>query len=197
MNLKLITSTFILYLFLSSACLAQSTDFSKASIYFSEKKNIQLQKAVQVLQEEIHKRTDILLPLTEKSTSKNKQIIVICTEGQINKLPSTLISALNKVPATGKDGYTIAFADDHSIIIAGHDERGALYGVGRLLRIMEMRPGQVLVPENINISSTPAYPIRGHQLGYRPKTNAYDAWSVIQFDSYIRDLAIFGANSIE
>jgi hypothetical protein len=47
------------------------------------------------------------------------------------------------------------------------------------------------------ISSTPAYPIRGHQLGYRPKTNAYDAWSVAQYDSYIRDLAMFGANSIE
>src|SRR5690606_6054828 len=28
-------------------------------------------------------------------------------------------------------------------------------------------------------------------------TNAYDAWSPEQYDSYIRDLAIFGANSIE
>ncbi len=29
------------------------------------------------------------------------------------------------------------------------------------------------------------------------KTNAYDAWSVAQFNQYIRDLALFGANSIE
>ena len=35
------------------------------------------------------------------------------------------------------------------------------------------------------------------QLGYRPKTNAYDAWTVAQYDRYIRDLALFGANSIE
>jgi hypothetical protein len=34
-------------------------------------------------------------------------------------------------------------------------------------------------------------------LGYRPKTNAYDAWNVEKFDQYIRELAIFGANSIE
>jgi len=149
------------------------------------------------LQEEIQKRTDILLPLTEKLTSKNKQIIVICTEEQTDRLHESYKAAINKLPATGKDGYKIAFTDDHSIVIAGHDERGALYGVGRLLRIMEMRTGQVLVPENTNISSTPAYPIRGHQLGYRPKTNAYDAWSVAQYDCYIRDLAIFGANSIE
>ncbi|HZK93987.1 MAG TPA: alpha-glucuronidase family glycosyl hydrolase, partial [Prolixibacteraceae bacterium] len=157
----------------------------------------QLQKAVQVLQEEIQKRTDILLPLTEKLTSKNKQIIVICTEEQTDRLHESYKAAINKLPATGKDGYKIAFTDDHSIVIAGHDERGALYGVGRLLRIVEMRTGQVLVPENTNISSTPAYSIRGHQLGYRPKTNAYDAWSVAQYDCYIRDLAIFGANSIE
>lgn len=197
MNLKPITSTFILCLFLSSVCLAQPTDFSKASIYFSEKKNIQLQKAVQVLQEEIQKRTDILLPLTEKSTLKNKLVIAIGTEEQLDKSPETYRTTLGKLPKTGKDGYKIAFTDDHSIVISGHDERGALYGVGRLLRMIEMRTGQVLVPGDLNISSTPAYPIRGHQLGYRPKTNAYDAWSVAQFDSYIRDLAIFGANSIE
>ncbi len=197
MNLKPITSTFILCLFLSSACFAQSTDFSKASIYFSEKKNIQLQKAVQVLQEEIQKRTGIRLPLTEKSTSKNKLVIAIGVEEQLDKFSETYRTTLNKLPKTGKDGYKIAFSDDHSIVIAGHDERGVLYGVGRLLRIMKMRTGQVLVPGDLNISSTPAYPIRGHQLGYRPKTNAYDAWSVAQFDSYIRDLAIFGANSIE
>lgn len=104
MNLKPITSTFILCLFLSSACLAQSTDFSRASIYFSEKKNIQLQTAVQVLQEEIQKRTDILLSLTEKLTSKNKQIIAIGVEGQLDKFPETYRTTLSKLPKTGKDG---------------------------------------------------------------------------------------------
>ena len=37
--------------------------------------------------------------------------------------------------------------------------------------------------------------MRGHQLGYRPKTNAYDAWSVPMWEQYIRELAIFGTNS--
>jgi len=39
--------------------------------------------------------------------------------------------------------------------------------------------------------------LRGHQLGYRPKVNAYDAFTVEMYDQYIRDLAIFGTNSIE
>jgi hypothetical protein len=34
-------------------------------------------------------------------------------------------------------------------------------------------------------------------LGYRPKTNSYDAWPVPVWDQYIRDLTIFGANAIE
>ena len=40
-------------------------------------------------------------------------------------------------------------------------------------------------------------PIRGHQIGYRPKTNSYDAWDLAQWEQYIRDLAVFGCNSIE
>ena len=39
--------------------------------------------------------------------------------------------------------------------------------------------------------------LRGHQLGYRPKTNSYDAWDVPMWEQYIRDLAIFGTNAIE
>lgn len=38
---------------------------------------------------------------------------------------------------------------------------------------------------------------RGHQLGYRPKTNSYDGWDLQQWEQYIRDLAVFGANSVE
>src|SRR2546426_11667821 len=39
--------------------------------------------------------------------------------------------------------------------------------------------------------------LRGHQLGYRPKTNSYDAWDVTRWEQYIRDLIVFGCNAIE
>ena len=39
--------------------------------------------------------------------------------------------------------------------------------------------------------------LRGHQLGYRDKTNSYDGWDLPQWDQYIRELAIFGTNAIE
>jgi len=96
------------------------------------------------------------------------------------------------------EGYKIAVNENmKSVVVIGHDPRGVLYGVGKLLRNMEIRPEKILIPSAFSIASTPRYPIRGHQLGYRPKTNAYDAWTPEQFDQYIRELAIFGANSIE
>src|SRR3989454_623948 len=39
--------------------------------------------------------------------------------------------------------------------------------------------------------------LRGHQLGYRPKTNSYDAWYEALWEQYIRDLVVFGCNAIE
>ena len=49
----------------------------------------------------------------------------------------------------------------------------------------------------LSIATAPKYPLRGHQLGYRPKTNSYDAWTVPMWEQYIRDLAVFGTNAIE
>ncbi len=51
--------------------------------------------------------------------------------------------------------------------------------------------------EHVTGATSPKYPLRGHQLGYRPKTNAYDAWDVPIWDQYIRDLAMFGTNAVE
>jgi hypothetical protein len=102
------------------------------------------------------------------------------------------------MPEIYSEGYKIAVLPEQNVVlVVGHDPRGALYGVGKLLRKMEMYPGQILLAENLSIASSPKFPIRGHQMGYRPKTNAYDAFSVERYDSYIRDMAIFGANSIE
>lgn len=151
-----------------------------------------------VLQEEIEEHSNIHLSIVPNLNIQGNPVIVVCTSKQEGTLPKDFYTSLNKLSPTEKDGYKITFLkDEQTVIISGFDERGALYGVGYLLRKIEMRQGQILVPEDLAISSSPKYTIRGHQLGYRPKTNAYDAWTVEQFDHYIRDLVLFGANSIE
>ena len=87
---------------------------------------------------------------------------------------------------------------DHWIAIAGSDERGVLFGVGHLLRLIGFgRQTATVERGRLPIHSSPKYPLRGHQLGYRPKTNAYDAWTVEMWEQYIRDLAVFGTNAIK
>ena len=60
-----------------------------------------------------------------------------------------------------------------------------------------MTPRTVLLPAEFQLETGPRYPLRGHQLGYRPKTNSYDGWDLAQWERYIRDLAVFGTNAIE
>lgn len=185
---------------LSCSAGAQNSDFSTGTICTLVSATPQLQKAAEVLQQVIRERTALQLPLMrEQSLEKvrNKEIVVI-TEREVPLLARGIKQRLNMLPATGREGYKIIFLQHaQQIVIVGHDDRGALYGVGKLLRKAQLRPGQILMPDDINLSSTPAYPIRGHQMAYRPKTNAYDAWTVREFDHYIEDLALFGANSIE
>ncbi|MEO9004331.1 MAG: hypothetical protein ABI288_06325 [Ginsengibacter sp.] len=188
-------------LLISHLAIAQYSDFSNASIYAPRKSEPQLRKAVEVLQQVIEERTQVRLPVLYKPNfdDPGKSSIIIVTEQQVAFLPASFRKELLNLRRTEKDGYKIIFLKgvQKKLVIVGHDERGALYGVGHLLRKAQLRNDEVLVPEGLNLSSSPAYPIRGHQLAYRPNTNAYDAWTVKQFDHYIRDLAIFGNNSIE
>jgi hypothetical protein len=109
----------------------------------------------------------------------------------------------NSTPASGRpiialatsargpaDGYRVK-ASGSGIAITGNDPRGTLFGAGYLLRHLSVERQVLTVDDNLQVSSAPRYPLRGHQLGYRPKVNAYDGWTPAQFEQYIRDLAVF------
>ena len=91
-----------------------------------------------------------------------------------------------------------------AVLIAGNDPRGVLFGIGRLLQELRMYReesrqirGRIDLPAGFDITTAPTYPLRGHQLGYRPKVNTYDGWTPDVFEQYIRDLAVFGTNAVE
>jgi hypothetical protein len=132
-------------------------------------------KAIEMLRDEIEKRTLIRL---ESAASAAGPVIAITRD---------------RGPA---EGYTLK-VDAAQVSLAANDSRGMLFGIGRLLREMHMRRGSISIDANLNIRTSPKYPLRGHQLGYRPKTNSYDGWSVPVWEQYIRDLAVFGTNAVE
>jgi hypothetical protein len=191
-------SLLIICLFSLTTGFAQLLDLSKSKIVSFEKNDKLVLKSISVLQEEIEKRSSIKLTVIKRWPKSQETLIAVGLEKDLNKFPEEYQIAISKMESISNEGFKISVLQDlKTVFIVGHDPRGVLYGVGKLLRKMEMRQGQILVHDDLKIATTPIYPIRGHQLGYRPKTNSYDAWSAEMFDDYIRDLAIFGANSIE
>ena len=111
--------------------------------------------------------------------------------------PAAAPATVEIARATGPpEGYTIHTAA-HAVTISGNDARGVLFGIGRFLRELRIARGSIQLRDGFAEVSAPRYPLRGHQLGYRPKSNTYDAWSVPVFEQYIRDLAVFGSNAVE
>ncbi len=176
----------------------QQIDLKKAQIYSTIQDKSVLLRSIEILQTEIKKRSDINLPIA-KSTSKTGQpVIILALENDLSKLSEKQKKAVSLLPDINQEGYKLTTVEDEkAVVIVGKDARGILYGVGRFLRKLNIGPNEISIDSRLNMSTSPRYPVRGHQLGYRPKTNAYDAFSVAQFDQYIRELALFGANHIE
>lgn len=197
MRRKTLLALFILCI-VNSSLSAQTVDLSKAVIWTGDTKAASLSKPLQVLKEEVYKRTGIDLVPVEKTPEENQPAIYLVISERESKLPKAIKAALGNFPEPGNEGFRlVVIASSSSVVISGKDARSVLYGIGRFLRKAEMRNDQLTLAEAASVSTAPKFPIRGHQLGFRPKTNSYDAFSVKQFDQYIRELALFGANSIE
>lgn len=168
-------SAFLLALFAAFLASAADLDLTKARIAAPSALSKQEAKAIEMLRDEVEKRTSIRLPLGASA------------EGT-----SIAISRGNG-PA---EGYSLR-ASAGRVSVSGNDARGILFGIGRLLRELHMRRGRITLADDLNITTAPKYPLRGHQLGYRPKTNSYDGWTVALWEQYIRDLAVFGTNAAE
>jgi len=156
-------------------------------------------KAVAMLVEEVEKRTRIRWPAAQEWPASGPVIAVgPMGDGQWLRANGAIhhpLSAIN--PA---EGYCLCVERDGAqdvVFVLGHDARGVLFGVGRLLRLLRMERDRVRLPADVRIETAPRYALRGHQLGYRPKTNSYDGWSLPMWEQYLRDLAVFGCNAVE
>lgn len=188
---------FILLLSIQSfwAIANQRLALHEATIVLYKIPSQDLRRTAVVLQEEISKRSALQLKTSTTLSSKSTPQIVLLLEKTIGTLPNHY-QALLKGISLKQEGYAVV-AEKESVLIVGKDARGLLYGVGKFLRKATMQPKQLQVPSDLHIVTSPQAKVRGHQLGYRAKTNSYDAFTVAQYDQYIRDLALFGANSIE
>ena len=157
-------------------------------------------KAVFMLVDEVRKRTMVRWSTqSDLPKTSDSPIILVGPEDKIRSLVGTQgVPVWLKETDQRREGYRIATIPGRKLIVVmGNDERGVLFGVGRLLRELRMTRGRVGIPVKFQENSAPETSLRGHQLGYRQKTNSYDAWDLAQWEQYYRDLAVFGTNAIE
>jgi hypothetical protein len=177
-------------------------DLSNAVVVAPASLSVRERKAVQVLVEEVEKRTQLSLPVAATLKPENSSAIAVSSAESLREMSSELPAALlSKSDQTvSPEGYRLRTATRSNgtvVLVEGADERGVLYGIGGLLRSLRMTKNHAVLPAPLDVVTAPKYRLRGHELCYRPKTNAYDAWGVPIWDQYIRDLAIFGTNAIE
>jgi hypothetical protein len=148
-------------------------------------------QAVKLLVEEVAKRSWVEWQVVEAMPASSQPAIVVGPADVVrNLVPQVPIGQV------GKEGFRIGIVGS-IVYVAGDDHRGTLFGVGRLLRELRIHRESVTLPENFAIATAPQTLLRGHQIGYRPKTNSYDGWTIPMWEQYIRDLIVFGCNAIE
>ncbi|HKI71317.1 MAG TPA: hypothetical protein VKA81_02995, partial [Verrucomicrobiae bacterium] len=176
-------------------------DLSKAVVCSSRTLSGPEKKAVTMLIEEVEKRTQIRWERASVWPSGAAAVVAVGVESELSSFAGEYAEELSRDrKVEGREGYRIRVKQGKGasvVFVIGNDARGVLFGVGHLLRSLRMKAGAVTLPDDFGVATAPGYRLRGHQLGYRPKTNSYDAWDVARWEQCIRDLVVFGCNAIE
>jgi hypothetical protein len=192
---------FVLFACLCCAMSGRALDLRNAVIVSAPNASPRQKQAVKMLVEEAEKRTSIRWPQQTAWPATNVPVIAVGLKSALSEFTGPHAEGLQSSPASSApEGYRLCVRKaEHNpaVVILGNDERGVLFGVGGLLRELRMERDSVSLPDDLDITTAPKYALRGHQLGYRPKCNSYDAWDLPVWEQYFRDLAVFGCNAIE
>ncbi len=155
-----------------------------------------------VFAEEYEKRTKSKLKIQTEWPAEELPVLAIFSRQTLAKSPlQPGAEQLAELETLKPEGFLIHWGGKArkgpTYWVIGADDRGALFGTGKLLRSMSMTEEGGYFGLSRELVLSPAQSIRGHQLGYRNRANSWDAWTYDQFDQYIRDLVIFGSNCVE
>ena len=201
----------ILFSCLGCAISGHALDLRNAVIVSAPDATPRQKQAVKMLVNEAEKRTNIRWPQMTAWPTTNVPVIAVGLRSAAREIAGPYAEALQTQPVpSAAEGYRLCVRpppsdsgaagkaeNNPAVMVLGNDERGVLFGVGNLLRELRMERGSVSLRDDLDITTAPQYALRGHQLGYRPKCNSYDAWDLPTWEQYFRDLAVFGCNAIE
>jgi hypothetical protein len=156
--------------------------------------------AAEFLQHEVEIRTGIKLTTSDSMPSGGSAAIVVGTVGTSPtslKFPRGL-----SVPAKA-EGYAIWIDQEAgtapAVYLIGSDDRGALFAVGRLIRLLYLAPGYIRLADNVRIATAPADAIRAQQIirSTQSEDGFVDWDDASHKQQHIRDMVMFGTNGFE
>ncbi len=104
--------------------------------------------------------------------------------------------ALRIADTSDSEEYNIEH-NENKIVITAHRLRGLLFGCGEFIKKAVFDGRKISLVKNISMTRVPSMKIRGHQLSYTDMNNTVDNWDKAQYERYIRDLVLFGMNTVE
>lgn len=162
-------------------------------------------KAIEMLREESAVHSSVPLEFaTQMPLRQDTPVILIATRPQVSTLlPANLQSEWQRTlsqlqPSSAAEGYLVAplrSIGTPFVVIAGNDARGELFAIGWFLR--QLAENNMAAFGTKAFFTAPEKLVRGYQIGYRMKNNTYDAWTLPQFEQQLRDLAVFGMNTMQ
>lgn len=168
------------------AAVGAELDLTKAAIVVNGD-GVTLDKAADFIHDEVAARTGVSWKTA--ASRGHGPAIVLSVQGDAWSVGGVTLPDNPEAYAVVVDGDTVQ--------LAGRSPRAAVFAAGHLLRALDMEGGTVSIDDGYRVATAPAYPVRGHQIGYRNTANAYDAWDVATYEQYIRDLLLFGTNAVE
>lgn len=92
--------------------------------------------------------------------------------------------------------YTVEKTEKGLVLCAG-SEKGLIFAIGRFFRKSEIEGEKAVIMPSLYGTFKPEKSVRGHQIGYRACTNSYDAWDEKQYERYMLEMMLYGANMAE
>ena len=122
---------------LLATCIAHATDFTHATIVTGANLSGPERKAVAMLVDAVRERTRITWSVSAADPTQGGPVVRIRRAG-----------------GGAAEGYRLR-SSGNSVEITGNDERGVLFGIGGLLRALEMRRDSVTLPAALNVTTAP------------------------------------------
>ncbi|TGE24215.1 hypothetical protein E5K00_03095 [Hymenobacter aquaticus] len=116
----------------------------------------------------------VTITAQDKPGRRNQILVGLATDALLRQAAATLHAPAPAAP--GKEGFSIVSADNHTVLISGADNSGALYGC---LELAEQVKSAGRLPEQLSLRQQPEMVLRGACIGvqkpyYLPGRTVYE-----------------------